>query len=207
MKKLSNINESLWSDIQDRNAGEVIRQEDDPYNFSEDFKKIEQMELICPNSESELNSGFLWTPCNFGSDSFDKPGRYLNSDEIRALNEFLAKTDYRIATHMTFQRLADNRFEYVKIDKIWYYVFENYDGEKIYIPNFGFCSEKDPENVVMPSNKKDLAPYGCPYYKDKMGYITFHYTYNYIICRSYVNSNQTSTSDRFQIRLVKKFNK
>ena len=29
MKKLSNINESLWSDIQDRNSGEVVRKEDD----------------------------------------------------------------------------------------------------------------------------------------------------------------------------------
>lgn len=34
MKKLSNIKESVWSDIQDRNSGEVIRKEDEIGNLS-----------------------------------------------------------------------------------------------------------------------------------------------------------------------------
>ena len=33
MKKLSNITESIWSDIQDRSAGDVVRKEDDINSF------------------------------------------------------------------------------------------------------------------------------------------------------------------------------
>ena len=39
MKKLSNITESIWSDIQDRSSGDTVRKEDDVNNMTiEDFK-------------------------------------------------------------------------------------------------------------------------------------------------------------------------
>ena len=53
MRKLSNITESLWSDIQDRNSGEVMRKEDDvnlmgAEEFAEYLKQ--HYELKTPNN-------------------------------------------------------------------------------------------------------------------------------------------------------------
>ena len=44
MKKLSKITESIWSDIQDRSAGDTIRKEDD--NNRNAYKEYAEMKGI-----------------------------------------------------------------------------------------------------------------------------------------------------------------
>ena len=82
------ITESIWSDIQDRSMGKTVRKEDIHW-YTEPFNKIKEMELIDMSNKMDLGVKYLWTPCNFGAESYKQPGLYLTYDEILELNEFL----------------------------------------------------------------------------------------------------------------------
>ena len=55
------INESIWSDIQDRSSGDTIRKEDIRW-YTEPFNKIKEMELIDMSHKMDLGVKYLWTP-------------------------------------------------------------------------------------------------------------------------------------------------
>lgn len=203
------IRESIWSDIQDRNSGEVIRQEDDPYGFNEDFKKIEKMDLIHPVGKADgvidvfTGSDYLWTPCNFGAENYMQPGRYFTWEEIVALNDFLKKTDYEIACQDAFKSLAFKPYEYKKVGKIWTYIFGS-DENKVYIPAFGIMSGP-PLNICINHKKNDVIVYGC-IHKGDAGILGLDLIYDQKLHISENGMSHHSTQG-FQIRLVKKLNK
>ena len=194
------IGESVWNDIRRRGIGADVKAEDDN-KFRKEFERIKQMELIHPKVEWHLGADFLWTPCNFGAESYDQPGLYLNSEEIIELGNFLENTDYRIAGNAAFDLLRNRRFEKKKIGKWWYYIFVCDDDKELYIPNFGCYSEENYNELLMPT-KDSLTYYGGAY-KSGAGYTAIKSKGKILDCKTYTNSNQTSESDRFQIRLVK----
>lgn len=194
------IGESVWNDIRRRGIGADVKAEDDN-KFRKEFERIKQMELIHPKVEWHLGADFLWTPCNFGAESYDQPGLYLNSEEIIELGNFLENTDYRIAGNAAFDLLRNRRFEKKKIGKWWYYIFVCDDDKELYIPNFGCYSEVNYNKLLMPT-KDSLTYYGGAY-KSGAGYAAIKSKGKFFDCKTYTNSNQTSESDRFQIRLVK----
>ena len=230
MKKLSNIKESLWSDIQDRNSGEVIRKEDE-HKFHIPLKDIQNI----PDSElfhiQDNRTNLLWTPYNFGAKNESEPGFYLDGDEILELAEYLDGTEYHMATQsdwIDLNALSKYHYDYTKINGYWTYVFTSKDDEnkKLYVPNFGYISSwfaKHPEEKVIVEsgkNKNDKAIYGWVYWgvPGRTELNNDHYfmktrIYNYSLF--YHKGSQTSDSptDRLQIRLVKtpgktwKFNK
>ena len=55
MKRLSNITESIWSDIQDRSSGETIRKEDDVNNLDDEGLK----DYIDQGIIEAVNLGFI----------------------------------------------------------------------------------------------------------------------------------------------------
>lgn len=199
MKKLSKITESIWADLEDRSSGDVSRRED--YEYTNIFKKIKTMELIHPSVEWVLGVDYLWTPCNFGAESYDQPGLYLNSEELVELHEFLKNTEYEIAGSMAFDILRNRRFEKKKIGKTWYYIFGGDDDKKLYIPNFGVYTEGS-DNLIKPTGN-DAAYYGC-YHIEGAGYTQIKNAGKSYLCKTYINSSQGTDSDRFQVRLVKK---
>ena len=200
MKKLSNIDESIWSDLQDRSSGALVRKED--YKYGEWFSKIKEMELLHPSISWHSGLDFIWTPCNFGAESYDQPGLYLNSEEIIELGNFLENTDYEIAGYSAFGMLGNRRFEKKKIGKWWYYIFVCDDDKELYIPNFGVYAEGDPNNLLKPT--KDSLTYYGGVHKSGAEYTAIKNRGKSLDCQTYINSNQTSESDRFQVRLVKK---
>lgn len=195
------IGESVWNDIRRRGIGSDVKAEDDN-KFRKEFERIKQMELIHPKVEWHLGVDYEWTPCNFGAESYDQPGWYLNSEEIVELGNFLENTDYRIAGNAAFDLLRNRRFEKKKIGKWWYYIFVCDDDKELYIPNFGVYAEGNPDNLLTPT-KDSLTYYGGAY-KSGAGYTAIKSKGKIFDCKTYTNSNQTSESDRFQIRLVKK---
>ena len=208
MRKLSNITESMWGDIHRRNSGEIIRKEDDQFHFMEDFKKIEQMDLIHPVEKVDgvidvfTTSDYLWTPCNFGAENYMQPGRYFTCEEIVALNDFLKKTDYEIACLGAFKSLTFKPYEYKKVGKFWTYIFGS-DENKVYIPAFGIMSGP-PLNIHINHKKNDVIVYGC-IHKGDAGILGLD-KYDQ---KLYLSENGMShhCTQGFQIRLVKKLNK
>ena len=203
------IEESVWSDIQKRSMGKQVRKEDDLYNFTEDFKKIEKMELIHPKGKIDgvidvfNKSDYLWTPCNFGAENHKKPGRYFTWDEIIALNDFLKKTDYEIACQEAFRSLTFKPYEYKKVGGFWTYIFGS-DENKVYIPAFGIMSGP-PLDIRINHKKDDVIVYGC-IHKGDAGILGLDLIYGQ---KLFISENGMShhTTQGFQIRLVKKLKK
>lgn len=197
------IGESLWGSIRDRVNGDDVRKEDDS-KFRIPFQKIKEMELIYPRAEWHLGVDYEWTPCNFGAESYDQPGWYLNSEEIIELDRYLKSTNsgYEIAGNMAFDILRNRKFEKKKIGKWWYYIFGKEGDKRLYIPNFGCYSEGS--NTLYIPTKADSTYYGWCWPKDGAGYVQLKNAGNSFLTKSYIESNQTSESDKFQVRLVKR---
>ena len=198
------IKESVWSDLQKRGSGDVIRKEDDS-KFRIPFQKIKEMELIHPKEECHLDVDYEWTPCNFGAESYDQPGWYLNSEEIVELAEYLKSTNsgYEIAGNSAFDILKNRYWEEKKIGKWWFFVFGREGGDLLYIPNFGCYSENSPDKFYRPL-KLDPTYYGCCWSNDGSGFMQIKKAGKSILIKGYINSNQTSESDKLQVRLVKR---
>ena len=199
------IGESLWSDLQNKSMGKSIRKEDDlapAGKFHDDFLKILKMPLIYPKANWHLGVDYEWTPCNFGADDYDKPGLYLNSEEIVELNEYLKGTEYEIAGDLAFDILRNRHWEKKKIGDWWYYIFGRPGDESLYIGNFGVWPEDYTGKFIVPT--KTTPFYYGHYYIEGAGYTQIYNSGKSLLTKSYVNSNQTEESDRFQVRLVKR---
>ncbi len=201
--KNDKLSESVWNDIRRRGIGTDVKAEDDN-KFRKEFERIKQMELIHPKVEWHLGVDYEWTPCNFGAESYDQPGWYLNSEEIVELAEYLKSTNsgYEIAGNMAFDILRNRRFEKKKIGKWWYYIFGREGDTLLYIPNFGCYSEGS--NTLHIPIKTTPMYYGCCWPKDGAGYTQIQNDGKSLLTKTYIESNQTSESDRFQVRLVKR---
>ena len=196
MRKLSNIDESMWGGVMDRSAGRTTRNED--YNeFREEFEKIKKMELI-----EGYGSRFLWTPCNFGAESYDQPGRYLDYEEIIELNKYLKSTgsDYEIAGDEAFSHLIGRPFTKEKRGKWWYFIFSwNKDNSNpLYIPNFGYYSMG---KMITPT-KSDAFYYGMDWMNKSAGYVVLRNPDNYLTKKIY--TLKPTSEDKLQVRLVKR---
>lgn len=195
------IKESIWSDMEDRGTKDSIKIENDPNNFMEDFKKILDSEHIdiCP----QRCDSPLFTPFNFGSDSYDKPGRYLMAREIEELQDFLDKNypEYHVMNFSDTAFLVTVPLQTEKLGEYKSYLFEK-DGKKLYIPNFGFMRfysdgakvEGNIENtyygIIMFGGIGTVKLYGTKLLERKATPLTIG-----------------NESDGFQVRLVKKRHK
>ena len=153
MRKLSEITESIWSDIQDRSSGDTIRKEDIHW-YTEPFNKIKEMELIDMSHKMDLGVKYLWTPCNFGAESYRQPGLYLTCDEILELNEFLKDTDYEIAGASAYKSLITKEFYLKTTNGYWDYVFKSANSDTyLHIPGFGY---KTADKLYKPTKTQSL---------------------------------------------------
>ena len=196
------IGESVWSDIHKRSNGETVRKEDE-YKYHKEVEKIKKMDFIHPKAVMHLGVDYEWAPCNLGSDSFDQPGLYLNSEEIVELNDYLKGSGYEIAGGQAFQMLTNRTWKLKRIDKWWSYEFVCDGNQFLYIPNFGCYSESDP-NTLNHIRKIDYTYYGICWPKDGAGYVQMKNYTKSLSTNVYIESNQTEESDKFQVRLVKK---
>ena len=87
MKKLSNIIESIWSDIQDRSSGEVTRKEDDVNlldidDFITHIRKIYRIDNSPYDIENRTNSSTIFIPiCAYGIKMINLGAIYFKYDE------------------------------------------------------------------------------------------------------------------------------
>ena len=196
------LKESVWSDMEDRGTMDSIKIENDPNNFMEDFKKILDSEPIdiCP----QRSDSPLFTPFNFGSDSYDKPGRYMKAKEIEELHNFLKKNypEYNIMTLSDSGFLATVPLKTEILDGQYdSFLFEK-DGKKLYLPNFGFMRFYS-DGAKVESNKEKTY-YGIIMFGG-IGLGTF--TGPKIFGRKSSSINLGLDSEAFQVRLVKKRHK
>lgn len=198
------VGESVWGDIRKRGNGTDVKKEDDN-KFRKEFERIKQMELIHPKAEWHLGLDYEWTPCNFGAESYDQPGWYLNSEEIVELAEYLKSTEsgYEMAGSSAFDILRNRHWEEKKIGKWWFFVFGREGEDLLYIPNFGCYSEDSPDKFYRPL-KLDPTYYGWCWPNDGAGYMQIKKAGKSLLTKGYINSNQTAESDKFQVRLVKR---
>ena len=200
MKKLSKINESVWGDIRRRAEGQEVRKED-RNSLKDAFHKMKEMTFIYPKRNWSSGVDFEWAPCNLGAESYDQPGLWLTSEDILELNDMLKDTGYMIAGSAAFGSLSSRTFEKKKIGKTWYLIFGE-GSQRVYIPNFGYYSEGLPDKPIKPTGK-DHTPYGCMHI-GKAGYAMLWNAGQSYLSKVYINSNQGDTSDKFQVRLVKR---
>ena len=194
------ITESIWSDIQDRSMGKTVRKEDIHW-YTEPFNKIKEMELIDMSHKMDLGVKYLWTPCNFGAESYNQPGLYLTYDEILELNEFLKDTDYEIAGVSAYKSLITKEFYLKTTNGYWDYVFKSANSDTyLHIPGFGYKTAAD--KLYKPTKTQSLI-YGIMIGKN-VGYVTINNNKGYWNIDDYTLHNKYANSDRLQIRLVKK---
>lgn len=194
------IKESVWSDIHRRSNGIQVRKEDE-YQYKSYFEKIKKMELIDMSDPMDSGTKYLWTPCNFGSESYDQPGLYLSYSELVELGEFLKHTDYKMATESEFKSLITKEFGLKKTNGYWDYVFKSANSDKyLHIPGFGYVSGVS-DKIYKPTKTQFLF-YGTMF-GDICGYVSignihnsWHLNYHYL--------DESSSSDKLQVRLVKK---
>ena len=196
MKKLS---ESVWMDIHKRSNGEAARRED-PLECA--FIKAKEMELIDVTSPMHSGRKTLWTPCNLGAESYDEPGLWLDYNQIAELHSMLKNTGYYIASSFDWDGLRTVYGKSVKIkDKTYGFLF----ADKLYIPNFGYMSSLD---KPLFTKRNDGGVYGSVLY-DVPSYTVFHFTmdkttYKIGSFRPATTMNDQDSTDKFQVRLVKR---
>lgn len=198
------IGESIWADIHRRSNGERVRKED-RNKLTEGIEKTRKQEFV-HLKEWRTGLDYAFAPCNFGADSYDEPGLYLNSEELAELRDLLADTEFEIASIMAWDLLINRPFERKKIKGYWYYIFD--DGEnKLYVPNFGYISEyyalhPEQEEKISGLDKKSHTPYGACL-KDGAYYIMLYNEEKSFMSKLYKN-NDGPLTDKFQVRLVKR---
>lgn len=200
------IGESVWVDMHKRSNGSEIRKED-RNKLVDALEKAKKQEFIHFPKEWRVGLDYAFAPCNFGADSYDEPGLYLNSEELVELRDLLADTEFEIARQTAFDLLINRPFKKEKINGYWHYIFD--DGtNKLNIPNFGYISEyyaKHPgekEKISGHNTKNEHFPYGCCL-KDGAYYIMLYNEGKSFLSKLYKN-NDGPLTDRFQVRLVKK---
>lgn len=200
MRKLSQINEGVFSDILKRDNGDEIRQEDFD-KFGDALKKIQQAEHF------DMGGFALWTSFNFGASRIDEPGWYMDYYEIMELKEYLKDTDYYIPDPLDWNILSSrNKFEIKKIGK--YYTFFSPEHD-FYLPKFGWISAvtvKQGEDTISNSLKTGIVPYSFSYFgglgcmdikKDRYGHL-----HNSLRILPFADR-----CEKIQVRLVKKQHK
>lgn len=198
------IGESVWTDIHKRSNGSEIRKED-RNKLTDGIEKARKQEFV-HLKEWRTGRDYAFAPCNFGADSYDEPGLYLNSEELVELRDLLADTEFEIASIMVWDLLINRPFERKKIKGYWHYIFD--DGEnKLHIPNFGYISEyyaKHPEQGenISGLDKRSHTPYGACL-KDGAYYIMLYNEDKSFMSKLYKN-NDGPLTDKLQVRLVKK---
>lgn len=198
MKKLS---ESVWMDIHKRSNGDSARKED-PIECA--FVKIKEMSLIDVTPSMHIGRKTLWTPCNFGAESYNQPGWWMNRNQIVELHEFLKNTEYCIATEFDWKGLINTYGEVVRINKKNFSLRFGLGEERLYMPNFGYMSTLDYPLFT----KKDDSPifgtilYGKPAYI----YLKFNRTKSDVLRTLEIESHMCTnlTDEKFQVRLVKR---
>lgn len=194
------IGESIWGDVQRRGMGVQVKKEDE-YQYRSYFEKIKKMELIDMSDPMDSGTKYLWTPCNFGSESYDQPGLYLSYSELVELGEFLKHTDYKMATESEFKSLITKEFRLKKTNGCWDYVFKSANSDKyLHIPGFGYVSGVTGK-IYKPTKTQFLfygAMFGdiCGYVSIRNVYDSWNLNYHYL--------DESSSSDKLQVRLVKK---
>ena len=199
------IGESVWADMHKRSNGTETRKED-RNKLTDGIEKARKQEFVHFPKEWRVGPDYAFAPCNFGADSYDEPGLYLNSEELVELRDLLADTEFEIPNGMTWALLINRPFERKKIKGYWHYIFD--DGEnKLHVPNFGYISEyyaQHPEQKenVSGLDKRSHTPYGACL-KDGAYYIMLYNEDKSFMNKLYKN-NDGPLTDRLQVRLVKK---
>ena len=134
MRKLS---ESVWGDIRKKSLGQEVRSE----NILEiELQKAKKMEFLDMSSDMYSRKKLLWCPCNFGAESFDQPGMWLDIHQMLELKQLLKGTGYHIADDWYWQHLVTCRCEVEKIKDKTYGLIFTQGPKKLYVPNFGYMS-------------------------------------------------------------------
>ena len=199
------IEESVWSDIHRRSNGTEIRKED-RNKLTDGIEKARKQEFVHFPKEWRVGPDYTFAPCNFGADSYDEPGLYLNSEELVELKDLLVDTEFEIAGSMAWDLLSDRPFEREKIKGYWHYVFD--DGEnKLHVPNFGFISKyyaqhPEQEENISGTDKRSYTTYGACL-RDKAYYIMLYNVEKSFMNKLYKNYDGPLT-DKLQVRLVKR---
>ena len=198
MIKLSDINESHWSEMNRRSQGISVRKEDEN-PFLAEFRKIQKMELLRPGPIYRSGLDFLWTPCNFGAESPEEPGLYLSREELLELNNLLKGTKYEIMTINPIRHLINLKVKQKKIGGYYAYYYNGYDGKELLIPNFGAYSILRKE--IIWKYKDDIIHYGSVM-NNKPAYVSIYKSnYNKLEGSIYVDPGDEM---KYQVRLVKR---
>ena len=205
LARTERISESVWGDLRKKSLGHESREED---VFGQELIKIKKMGLIDVTSPTHLGMKLLWTPCNFGSESYDKPGLWLDRDQIKELNEYLKKTEYSIATEFDWKCLIGTPGKYVKLNNKLYSLVFGTGEDKLYIPNFGYMSSL---SYPLYTRKNTSPIYGTMLYsKPAHIFLRFKYSKSNVLTSLNTESDTIPEiedeilKERFQVRLVKR---
>ena len=149
------INESIWGDIRKKSLGQEAREEN---ILESELLKMKKMEFIDMSSSMYSGKKILWAPCNFGSERFDEPGMWFDTNKMFELNELLAGTEYHMAIDWDWKHLITCTCTVETIKDKTYSLVLKRGSNKLYVPIFGYMSP--PGIKPLFTRKTDNAIYG-----------------------------------------------